>query len=189
MRSNTAELNGLTADPVAPPDGCIWYRSDLKEYRIRRDGGTEVLASAPLYVVAGRTTGLNTPSAFAAIGFDSTKEESDDTKLSHDPAVNNSRITALQAGIYLFDFSGYYETTTFGAQTEIEMIFAKNGVNIAGSSVRCYNYAESGKEDFTLGHIHYPIVLAVNDYVEVMHKELQGSGKLKLNALLSAHKM
>jgi len=34
------ELDPQTSDPAAPPDGLVWYRSDLTQYRIRRGGVT-----------------------------------------------------------------------------------------------------------------------------------------------------
>jgi hypothetical protein len=34
------ELDPQAADPAAPPDGLLWYRSDISQYRIRRGGST-----------------------------------------------------------------------------------------------------------------------------------------------------
>lgn len=36
-------FDDLASDPVSPPDGCMWYRSDLGEYRVRRSGVTKTL--------------------------------------------------------------------------------------------------------------------------------------------------
>jgi len=41
------KLDNLTSDPVSPPDGSIWYRSDLSKFRIREGGVTKSIDATP----------------------------------------------------------------------------------------------------------------------------------------------
>ena len=38
-------FDDLADDPVSPPDGCMWYRSDLQEFRIRDSGVTKTITA------------------------------------------------------------------------------------------------------------------------------------------------
>ncbi len=68
---NEILLDGLTADPLNPPDGCIWYRKDLKEFRKQVDGVVKPfsLDSPELVSFAIDGTYFTTSSSFTQLKF------------------------------------------------------------------------------------------------------------------------
>jgi len=161
-----------------------WSSLRVKQAILALAGG-----SAPAYLVI-EPNAVNLTGTLAAVAFQTSHDKTDATVIDHDIVTNNTRIIAKKAGTLMFDYSAYYETNTLGNDTQIELVLKVNGTTEKEGSRKCFfNYAESNKETFTLGHIHYPIVLAVDDYVEVMHREMAGSARLKLEGKLTVYKM
>lgn len=51
----SVNYNALTADPLTPKDGTIWYRSDLNAFRLRINGTTSSLVAGTFNTVANDT--------------------------------------------------------------------------------------------------------------------------------------
>ena len=131
------------------------------------------------------TSHKNLEGTLIAIAFATQHDKTDATVIDHDVSTNNTRIIAKKAATLMFDWSGYYQTNTLGNDMQFEAVLRVNGSTIKeGSRMDGFNYSETDKETFTHGHIHYPIVLAIDDYVEVMHREIAGAGRLKLEGKL-----
>jgi len=59
-------LDNLTADPASPSEGCIWYRSDLFELRMRQNGITVALAETGPIGPAGADGDITWEGAWSA---------------------------------------------------------------------------------------------------------------------------
>ena len=88
--------------------------------------------------------------------------ETIDTYGGHSTVTNSSRYTAQVAGTYLVSGGTCVNGAT--SQTYIAAYFAKNGTELAGSRGMV---PANSSHTYTVSAIAIPVVLAVNDYVEL----------------------
>lgn len=107
----------------------------------------------------------NFDTSYAAIPFDTTNVEDNDTVLSHSTVTNPTRINIKVSGSYSFSYWGSIDSTT-GSTYFVEMVLQKNGTTELSNS-----YCSAGNyqgEDQGLAIGNTAIDLVSGDYVELL---------------------
>jgi hypothetical protein len=99
--------------------------------------------------------------------------ESFDTNAIHDTATNNSRLTCKTAGVYRVWFHGEYDPAS--AADTVRLQLRSNGSTVLAGArhVMTTDTAEG------LPPLYTEILLAVNDYVEVVATAIGSNGTMK----------
>ena len=139
-RTNGIEFDGLTADPITPPDGCVWYRGDLKEFRQRVNGVTKTISNNLLISLDFGYGGIyaNSTTSYLAIPLE----------------VLIPKIASVLAGATKVEVKICVSYETTGASTALMMLYNyTDGVDITASETAIANdswvYMESDWIDIT----------------------------------------
>jgi hypothetical protein len=130
---------------------------------------------APAVRVFHNAAQATTTSVALALAFNSERYDQAGGVAStqHDTVTNNSRLTALYAGIYSIKGNAEFAANTTGIR---ELYIRLNGVTIIG-----FHTINAGVAGANQVHVSTDYSLAVNDYVELVALQNSG-GNLNVNS-------
>ncbi len=169
----------LIAEQGTDNDGILRYNATTNRWEFSNDGGSfQSIASAP-DVAQVYESGTTTFNAVTPIDWDGASATSRivDAAYTHSTAVNPSRVTVANAGLYEIAYNISWDTTA-NARRTASCAFYVNGVTVNPAVGTTHAYSRNNTDDFESNSATFLYNFAANDYYEVQCSSTGTNGNI-----------